>query len=417
MSQVRFDLLIRGGRLIDPGTGRVGPYDVAIARGHIAAVDETIPADSAARVIDAAGLLVTPGLIDMHTHVFRGVGYFGIDADSVAARSGVTTWIDAGSAGAFNLPGFRELIVDRARVRILAFANLSYLGLAGLNYDEYCNLASCDIDVLERAVARHSDLIVGIKVRMGTGKVGNQGLEPLRIARQASERLGLRLMVHIATAPPAVEEVLALLRPGDIITHAYTGLTERLVDDDGSVKAAALDVRDAGVRLDIGHGSGSFSFDSAEAFARAGVWPDTISTDLHQVSLPGPNLLDPLAQDIVARVTGDGSPAFTLLTVMSKLLHLGMPLEDVVAAVTTRAADVLGLGSGAGTLAVGVPADIAILRLATGSYELYDIHGERRTATRLLEHEATILAGTVFEPGPMPEAPPWIRLVDREGPS
>ena len=162
-------------------------------------------------------------------------------------------------------------------MRILAFANLSYLGLAGLNYDEYCNLAACDVDVLERAVARHSDLIVGIKVRMGTGKVGNQGLEPLRIARQASERTGLRLMVHIATAPPAVEEVLALLRPGDIVTHAYTGLTERLVDEGGTVKAAALDARASGVSLDIGHGSGSFSFNSAEVFAAAGVWPDTNS--------------------------------------------------------------------------------------------------------------------------------------------
>jgi dihydroorotase len=412
---MRFDLLVSGGELIDPGAGRVGRFDVAVAKGRVAAIDESIPPESAVRVIDAAGLLVTPGLIDMHTHVFRGVGYFGIDADSVAARSGVTTWVDAGSAGAFNLPGFREYVVDRARVRILAFANLSYLGLAGLNYDEYCNLASCDIDVLERAVARYSDLIVGIKVRMGTGKVGNQGLEPLRIARQASERTGLRLMVHIANGPPPVEEVIALLRGGDIVTHAYTGLSERLVDEGGSIKPAALAAREVGIRLDIGHGSGSFSFDSAEVFAGAGVWPDTISTDLHQVSLPGPNLLDPLAQDIVARVTGDGSPAFTLLTVMSKLLHLGMPLQEVVAAATSRPAAVLGLEAGAGTLAVGSPADIAILRLSTGRFELLDIHGQRRTAERLIEHETTILGGRVMEQLPMPEAPPWIRLVDREG--
>jgi dihydroorotase len=376
-------------------------------------VDASIPAEAAVRVIDATGRLVTPGLIDLHTHIFRGVGYFGIDADSVAARSGVTTWVDAGSAGAFSLPGFREYVADRTRVRVLAFANLSYLGLAGLNYDEYCNLASCDIDVLERAVARHSDLIVGIKVRMGTGKVGNQGLEPLRIARQAGERLGLPLMVHIANAPPAVEEVLALLRPGDIVTHAYTGLGERLVDESGTIKPAAIEARSSGVWMDIGHGSGSFSFESAEALARAGFWPDTISTDLHQVSLPGPNLLDPLAQDIVARVTGDGTPAFTILTVMSKLLHLGMPLRVVVAAVTSRPATLLGLD--AGTLNVGSPADVAILRLSTGQYELFDIHGQRRTAHRLLEHEATIVAGQVMVVGPMPEPPPWIRLVDREG--
>jgi dihydroorotase len=177
----------------------------------------------------------------------------------------------------------------------------------------------------------------------------------------------------------------------------------------------ALDARASGIWLDIGHGSGSFSFESAEILAAAGFWPDTISTDLHQVSLPGPNLLDPLAQDIVARVSGDGTPAFTLLTVMSKLLHLGMPLEDVVAAVTSRPASVLGLEAGSGTLSVGSPADVAILRLSSGRYELHDIHGARRTADRLFEHEATILAGRVMEPVPMPDPPPWIRLVDREG--
>jgi dihydroorotase len=409
-----YDLLIQGGHLVDPATGRDGSFDIGIEGGRIAAVEPSIAAGDAAQVVDAAGMVVTPGLIDLHTHVFRGVGYFGIDADSVAARSGVTTWVDAGSAGAFTFPGLQEYVIDRTAVRVLAFINISYLGLAGLNYDEYCNLATCDVDVLGRAVERYRDVIVGIKTRMGTGKVGNQGLEPLRLARQAADRFGLRLMVHISQAPPPVTEVLELLRPGDVLTHAFTGLSERLVDDAGVVLPAALEARESGVQLDIGHGSGSFSFESAEALTAAGVWPDTISSDLHQVSLPGPNLMDPQAQDVVARVRGDGTPQFTLLTVISKFLHLGMTLSDVVRATTQAPADWLGIGDDAGSLAVGSRADVALLRLAQGEFELYDIHGNRRTAEQLLHHEHTILGGRILDAVPMPAHPPWIRLVDHE---
>jgi dihydroorotase len=411
---VRFDLLIKGGTLIDPSTNRDGPFDVAIERGRVAAIDVSIPSDSAVSAIDATGALVTPGLIDLHTHVFRGVGYFGIDADSVASRSGVTTWVDAGSAGAFTFPGFREFIVERAAVRVLAFINISYLGLVGLNYDEYCNPLTCDTDLLERVVDRHHDILVGIKTRMGTGKFGNQGLEPLRAARRASDRTGLPLMVHIAIAPPAIEDVLNLMQPGDILTHSFTGLSERLLDEQGAVRAGAREARERGVVFDIGHGSGSFSFESAEGLTRAGIWPDTISTDLHQVSMPGPNLLDPLAIDVVARVKGDGSPAFTLLTVMSKFLYLGMPMHDVVRAVTKTPARLIGLAGEAGTLAVGARADVAVLRVVDGDFELYDIHGNKRQAKRMLQHVRTILQGRPLSPLPMPQLPPWITLVDQE---
>jgi dihydroorotase len=413
---MRFDLLIRGGTLIDPATDRDGTFDVAIRRGRVAAVEAGIPADSAVTVIDATGAIVTPGLVDLHTHVFRGVGYFGIDADSVASRSGVTTWVDAGSAGAFTFPGFREYVLERAAVRVLAFINISYLGLVGLNYDEYCNPLTCDTELLRRVVDHNHDVLVGIKTRMGTGKFGNQGLEPLRAARRASEETGLPLMVHIAIAPPAIEDVLDLMRPGDILTHSFTGLSERLLDDDGQVRATAHEARERGVLLDIGHGSGSFSFESAEALTRAGIWPDTISTDLHQVSMPGPNLLDPLAIDVIARVKGDGSPAFTLLTVMSKFLHLGMPLRDIVRAVTETPARVIGLAGQAGTLAVGARADVAVLRLVDGDFELYDIHGNKRQATRMLRHERTILDGRPLQPLPMPPLPPWVTLVDEAPP-
>lgn len=411
---MRFDLIIKGGRVVDPAAGLSGLLDVAIVGSRIAAVEEDIPAVDAWRVIDAAGCFVTPGLIDLHTHVFRGIGYFGVDADSIAWRCGVTTWVDAGSSGAFNIPGFREFIVEPASVRIRAFIAMSYMGIPGLNYDEYAVPQSLDPDVLRRAVAANRDIVVGIKVRMGTGRTGYQGVEPLRRARAAADELGLPIMCHIATAPPAIEDVLALMKAGDIITHSYTGQTERLIDGQGELLEAANEARGRGVIFDIGHGSGSFSFESAEALVRAGFWPDVISTDMHQVSLPGPNLLDPLSQDIVARVKGDGTPQFTLLTAMSKFLYLGWEFADVIRATTSRPAEILGMQGQVGTLRPGALADIATFVVDRGEYRLFDIHGNQRTATQMIRNVRTIVGGRDLPRKEMPAPLPWIRLVDLE---
>lgn len=409
-----FDLLVRGGQVVDAAAELNEPMDVAVHQGRIAAIDKAIPKESAVRVVEAAGKLVVPGLIDLHSHVFRGVGYFGIDADSVASRSGVTTWIDAGSAGAFSLPGFREYVIERSRVRVRAFMNISYLGLGGLNYDEYCNLNACNVDLFERVANANTDVVVGVKTRMGTAAVGSQGLEPLHRARIAAERCGLPLMVHIADAPPKVSDVLRLLRHGDILTHSFTGLGMSLVDKRGRIVAAAREAKESGVIFDVGHGSGSFSFKSAEALTAAGVWPDVISTDLHQVSMPGPDLIDPFAQEVIARVRGEGEPQFTLLTVMSKFLHLGMRLTDVLAAASYVPARVLKLHDEIGTLKRGARADIAILQLERGSVEFFDVHGNSRTARESLAHVMTIVGGEPLDFLPLPEPPPWIRLVDRE---
>jgi dihydroorotase len=411
---VIFDLLIKGGDVIDPAAARDGAFDIGIRDGLVAAVERSIPVETAETVIDATGHLVTPGLIDLHSHVFHGVGPYGIDADAIASRSGVTTWVDAGSAGAYTFPGFREFVVRPTTVRILAYVNVSYLGLGGLNYDEYCNLEACDVPLLVRVIERHRDVIVGIKARMGTGKVGYQGLEPLRLAREAAEQVNLPVMVHISNAPPPVEDVLALMRPGDVLTHAFTGLTERLVDDAGKVKLAAQRAKDAGVIFDVGHGSGSFSFASAEILTAAGIWPDVISSDLHQMSLPGPNLIARPSQEPIAEITGDGSPEFTLLTVMSKFLHLGMPLREVIAATTARPTALLGRVGQIGTLRPGATADVAILRVREGTFPLSDVLGDTRTATRLIEHGRTVVAGRPFEPPRLPDPQPWIRRVDIE---
>jgi dihydroorotase len=211
-----------------------------------------------------------------------------------------------------------------------------------------------------------------------------------------------------------VDDVLPLLRPGDIVTHAFTGLSEKIVDENGRLRDEARRARERGVIFDFGHGAGSFSFETGEALAAEGFWPDVISTDLHQMSLPGPNLLDPLSQELVARVKGDGTPQFTLLTVMSKFLHLGMPFAEVIRATTRRPAEALGRADEIGTLAPGAAADVALLEIEEGAFDLYDIHGNRRRATRMLRCAGTWVGGRELPMKAMPPAPPWIKLVDRE---
>jgi dihydroorotase len=405
-----YDTVISGGHVIDPANDVDGRRDVAIAGDRIAAVAERLPPHAAGRVVDASGMLVTPGLVDLHTHCYWGRDFLGIDADSLAWQSGVTTWVDAGSAGAFSMPGFREHVARRAAVRMFAFINISYLGIPGLNYDEYCNPEACNIPLLERAVAANRDFIVGVKVRMGKEGVCYPGLRPLREAVTAATATGLPVMCHISNTPPPVEEVLALLRPGDIVTHAWTGDGQRLIDGNGNVRPAARRAREMGTRFDVGHGAGSFSFETAEALSRHGFWPDTISTDVHQLSLPGPNLI--ADQELMPRIRGDGSPHLTLPLVMTKFLALGMPLVEVVRATTSTPAAMIGQDGALGALTPGAAADVAILRIEPRPVELVDIHGNRRLGDRSIKSERVFVGGQELEPRPMPPPLPWMQLID-----
>jgi len=383
---MRFDLLIRGGEVVDPGGGHEGRFDVAITRGRIAAVDREIPEDAAFQVLDASAQIVTPGLVDLHTHIFHKVTYWGIDPDPVASTSGVTTWIDAGSAGALTLPRLREFVVAPSRAGIKAFLNISNIGLVGENY-ECANAAYLDVDLFRRLADLNRDLVVVVKVRMGTPTVGDNGLEPLRLARRAAEECELPMMVHVAFGPPDVEEVLALMRPGDILTHCFTGLTMKIVDDGGRLYDFAERAWDSGVVMDIGHGTGSFAYATAEPLMAAGRRPDVISTDLHQLSING--------------------PAYDMPTTLSKFLHLGMTLPDVIRAATIRPAEVIGMEREVGSLRPGTRGDVALFRLLDGTFPLYDIWGEMREARQLLVNTLTIVGGRTLERLP-PQAPaPW----------
>lgn len=379
-----YDLLLVGGEVIDVGGGHVGRYDVGVRGGRVAAVAPSLSRDQAREVVDVTGFLVTPGLVDLHTHVHTGATYWGIDPDPVAWYSGVTTWVDAGSAGAYSLDSLRTAIRG-FEVRVPALLNISAVGLTGLT-GEARDLTNCDVDLAITTITANRDLIVGVKVRMDRHTVGEHGLEPLRRAVEVGQACDLPVMAHIGAAPPSVGDVLGLLRPGDIVTHCASGIA----GIGPRIHPAAKEAYEAGVLFDLGHGSGGFAFDVLEAQVEAGMAPHTVSTDLHGRCLHG--------------------PVFDLPTTMAKMLAVGLSMEQVVAAVTVRPAQALGLPDGVGTLAVGAPADIAVFGVEEGSFELVDAHAQSRRSPLRLRNEATYRAGRPLPPR-LPEAPPsWIPL-------
>ncbi|MEV4706977.1 amidohydrolase/deacetylase family metallohydrolase [Actinoplanes sp. NPDC049316] len=363
------DLVLTGGEV--HGTGRA---DVAVRAGRIAAVG---PGLTGAVVRDVSGCLITPGLIDLHTHV--GPGYWGIEPDPVAWRTGVTTWVDAGSAGAYTLDGLRRVVSD-VDVRVPGLLNISAVGLAGRT-GESRDLANCDVNLAVETIRTHRDLVRGVKVRIDGETVGANGVEPLRRGLAAAQACGVPVMVHIGTAPPALDEVLAIMRQGDIVTHCASGIAAPL-------GAAVRRAYDRGVLFDIGHGSGGFAFDVAAAQIGAGLRPYTISTDLHARSLHG--------------------PVFDLPTTMMKLVAAGLTLDEVIAAVTVHPARALGLTGG--TLEVGAPADIAVFRVEEGSFEVVDAHRQVRHSPLRLTNRATYVGGRLLPPRLPAPPPPWIPL-------
>ena len=387
-----YDTVIRGGHVIDPASGLSEVADVAIAGGTIAAVEAAIHPSMARDVIDATGKFVTPGLIDLHTHIYWGVTYWGIEPDPVAARSGVTTWLDVGSAGGYTWPGFRRYVVEPASVRVLALLNLSSIGLVAPTW-ELANLDYCDVELAKLMIEANRDLIVGIKARIDPNTTRGVGIRPLELARELADAVSLPLMVHIGAGPPSLKEIAAWLRPGDILTHCFTGRDNRVIDDEGMVLPYMLVLKEAGVVFDIGHGTGSFSFETAVAMIDQGILPDVISTDIHQLAVQG--------------------PCFDMPTTLSKFLSLGMTLEQVVERATTAPAKAMRRPD-LGTLAVGSPADVAVFQMETGDFTFQDIHLNERRGDRLLVNTLTMVGGDtlpVVEERPLH---PWSLLPETQ---
>ena len=370
-----YDLVLKGGKVIDPAQGISGRRDVAVRRGKIAAVAEDIPAEQAKKVLDATGKIVTPGIIDMHTHVFWGVSHFGLDPDSTCLAKGVTTVLDAGCAGAQTFPAFRRFIIEKCKTRIYALLNISAAGQVCGAVGELEDIRVADPDFAVRVADANRDVVLGIKVRLSTTCVGTNGIEPLRRARQAADALKMPVMVHFGTTDPSVKEILDLLRPGDILTHCFHGRTEGILDEGGKLLPEVREARERGVIFDVAHGRQSFRWEVARRALDQGCSPFTISSDLHTQSING--------------------PVYDQLTTMSKFLVLGFPLEEVIRMSTINPATALGLADRHGTLHVGREADLSVLELAEGDFPLEDCHGEVCVAKQKLVAVATVRAGKV----------------------
>ncbi|KAA0121192.1 amidohydrolase/deacetylase family metallohydrolase [Methylobacterium sp. P1-11] len=378
---MQHDLILKGARVIDPSQNHDGICDVAFADGRVSGFGRDLPAGPATQVRDMAGAIVTPGLIDLHTHVYWGGTSLGIDADDFCRTSGVTTSVDTGSAGPGNFAGFRSHVIERSQARILAYLHVSFAGIFGFSKTIMVGESEdprlmAPREAVEVADANR-DVIVGIKVRVGRHASGDQGTAPLDIALQVAEETGLPLMAHIDEPPPSYEQVLAMLRPGDVLTHAFRPFPNSPVTAQGAVKPALREARARGVIFDIGHGKGSFAFRTARAMLAGGFLPDTISSDVHQLCIEG--------------------PAFDQVTTMSKMLCLGMSLNEVIAASTVNAAVALKRME-YGTLKVGALGDATVLAVRDGAFDYVDTRGEHMTGAQRITAEGVVLRGAWWHP-------------------
>ena len=370
------DLLIKGGTVVDPSQNLHAALDVAVKDGKILQVAPDIPADGSRTVIPAKGRIVTPGLIDVHVHVFEGVGPTGVNADQYCLGRGVTTAVDAGSAGYFSIAGLRQYVIKPSATRLYAMIDIgargTLMGLAG----NYFNLDWVNPQLTARAADANKPDVVAIKARLSREITGSNDLEVLKRALEAAEISHLPLMVHVGDSFSSLPDILRQLRKGDILTHCFTGRPHGPLDANGKILPEMLDCRARGVLFDVGDGGPHLSLDVAEKCLQQNFLPDTIGTDLGGLSIDG--------------------PVYDLVTELSKFLTIGMTLDQVIERVTLRPTHMFNFGVEIGTLRPGTVADITILDVREGSFVFGDSTGKKHTGKQKLQSVAAIRAGKAF---------------------
>ena len=389
---MQYDLLIRDGTVVDPSQGLSGRKDIALTGGKIAALEDSIPAEQAKEILDADGLIVTPGLIDLHVHAYWGACTYGVDPDVSNLANGVTTALDAGSAGALTFRGFRKHTIEKSQTRLFALLNISAMGIPSPVIGELEDLRWADVDLAIEAGLANRDYVKGIKARLGRHILGESNdVEALKRAVEAAEGFGGLVMIHVGNSPTTLPKLMGMLRPGDVVTHAFHGFEDGTLEESGAVVEGMKEAQDRGIVIDLGHGGGSFSFKAAERALANGLLPNTISTDISTFTIEG--------------------PVYDFATTLTKFLHLGMSLDEVVRGSTETPARVLGLAGAIGTLKVGAEGDVTVMREEEGSFILVDRlspmtrmgttrwePGTTLEASRRLTHVHTVKGGVLYRP-------------------
>lgn len=374
------DVIVRGGRVVDPSQNFSAQADVAIANGRIVEVAPKLRLDRARHTIDARGMIVTPGLVDMHVHVYDGVAPLGIPADPNCIAKGVTTVVDAGSAGAHTFPGLKNYVIRMAETRVFALLNISVIGQSTLSpenqFGELLDMRYANAKLAIRTIEQNRDSILGLKIRLTKNIAGENDLRALALAQEAAQAVNLPLMVHIGGSHSPVEQIVSRLRKGDIITHSFRGGDGGILDGRDRVIPQIRAAIERGVLLDVGHGAGSFSFRTAEITAKQEILPGTISSDVHQFNVNG--------------------PVYDLATTLSKFLFLGLSLEEVLRRATANPARALNFPHQPGTLKAGGVADVAVFEPREGKWEFTDSLGDKRTGKMRLFPVATIKGGRIY---------------------
>jgi dihydroorotase len=377
---MKYDLLLKNGTLIDPAEAIHAVSDVAFANGRVAAVGVALPETEAVETINCRGHIVAPGMIDLHVHVFWGVSHYGIEPDPHCLAKGVTTAVDAGSAGADTFPGFRKYIIEASATRLFAQLNISSQGMLNDTIGELEDIRFANVARAVAMIEQHRDVILGVKVRLSKYRQVSEaaGIRPLYLAREAADAVGLPLMIHPQDAwCDSLDDILAVMKKDDILTHCFHGMACGILDANGQVRPSVHEAIERGVIFDVGHGAGSFNWSIAERALQQGLQPQTISSDLHVYNING--------------------PVYDLATTVSKFLYLGLSLDEALQKVTAAPAQAIRLAGQIGTLKVGAWGDAVVFELQDGRFELWDTQQEVRLGQQRLVPIIVVRAGKVYE--------------------